>query len=297
MIDRRMRHVIAVAQHGSFTAAANVIGVTQSAVTKSVADLEKEIGYEIFVRTPRGAILTEEGWGFVERATWLLEETEALLAVGAPRRNPFEIVLRIGVAPATLESMLVEPLVALLRRYPKLHLEVAGSNVAHMVQQIRNGVVDVAFGFEAAFQDFPDLQVERIADIESALFVRKGHPLLIKGSVSDVDLSAYSIVILSDTRPYTDRLKAVYQTSDLGEPQVHIIDYFPLAEQIVATSDAIGVVSYPYAQSLAFRKKYERLKLDQPLPRGGLCCAYPARRKIAPATRAFINSVKKSSYS
>lgn len=68
MLDTRLNHVVAVARAGSFTAAAGIAGVTQSAITRSVADLERQIGYSIFVRTSRGAILTEQGRDFAERA-------------------------------------------------------------------------------------------------------------------------------------------------------------------------------------------------------------------------------------
>ena len=53
MIDRRLQYVVSTARYGSFTAAAERVGVTQSAITKSVADLERQLGYSIFTRTAR----------------------------------------------------------------------------------------------------------------------------------------------------------------------------------------------------------------------------------------------------
>jgi DNA-binding transcriptional LysR family regulator len=53
--------------------------VTQSAITKSVADLESELGYAIFDRTARGVILTEDGRRFIERAARLRDEAQDLV--------------------------------------------------------------------------------------------------------------------------------------------------------------------------------------------------------------------------
>ena len=56
MLDRRLLYVVATAKYGSFTAAAEKVGVTQSAITKSIGDLERQIGYLLFNRTARGVI-------------------------------------------------------------------------------------------------------------------------------------------------------------------------------------------------------------------------------------------------
>src|ERR1700733_7638498 len=98
LIDPRFTHVVSVAREGSFTAAASAVGVTQSAITKSVADLEARLGYLLFHRTSRGALLTEEGREFVERASRLLEDAKDLLQPGS-REDPYSGVLSIGICP------------------------------------------------------------------------------------------------------------------------------------------------------------------------------------------------------
>ena len=65
MIDPRLKHVVAAARRGSFRAAAQSIGVTQSAVTKSIGKLERQVGYSIFHPTSRAAVLTERSRDFV----------------------------------------------------------------------------------------------------------------------------------------------------------------------------------------------------------------------------------------
>ena len=106
MVDRRLLYIVSTARYGSFTAAAERVGVTQSAITKSVAELERELGYSIFNRTARGVFLTDEGRTFVERAARILEDTRELFRGMSPGSDPYEGTLRIGVCPASLEWLL-----------------------------------------------------------------------------------------------------------------------------------------------------------------------------------------------
>src|ERR1700679_259594 len=117
MLDPRLNHLVAVARCGSFTAAAQAIGVTQSAVTKGVADLERQLGYAVFHRTARGALLTEKGSDFVERAAQLLDGSSS-------QSDPYAGTLRIGVSPASLEWRLIGPLAQLLSRHPSIRFEI-----------------------------------------------------------------------------------------------------------------------------------------------------------------------------
>ena len=119
MLDRRLNHVLAVAHASSFSGAAAKFGITQSGITRSIADLERELGYTLFYRNGRGVTLTERGRDFVERAGQLIEDTRALFA-GGEERDPYARSLRIGVAPSSLEWRLADPLSSLVARHPSL---------------------------------------------------------------------------------------------------------------------------------------------------------------------------------
>ena len=69
-----METFVRVVETGSFSGAAKAVGVTQSAVTKSVADLEQQVGFAIFNRTSRGVAMTPEGRDFIDRAARLLAD-------------------------------------------------------------------------------------------------------------------------------------------------------------------------------------------------------------------------------
>src|SRR3990167_1585386 len=147
LMDTRMNHVVAVARTGSFTAAAAIVGLTQSAITRSIADLERQIGYSLFIRTSRGAILTEQGRDFAERAQKLIEDTKELLESPDSNNDAYSGILRIGICPASMQFALIEPIANLLAKHPSIRVEISGSSVDRTVQKLRTGALDVAVGF------------------------------------------------------------------------------------------------------------------------------------------------------
>ena len=292
MVDSRLKHLVAVARSGSFTKAAQAVGVTQSAVTKSIADLERQLGYSIFHRTSQGALLSEEGRDFVERAARLLDDARSLFDDSAVRGDRFAGVLKIGVCPASLEWRLTEPVARLLRQHSGIRYDISTSNFERMVQQVRNGAVDVAVGFDAAFGEWPELRRESVPSLETTLFVRTGHPLRARKAATLADLANYDFVSPSDSRPYGSIIRGIYESQGVDwHRRLHIIDYFPSVRLIVASSDAIGVVATSHANSRSFQTQFvtlDHLRLFPPYP---LCCAVRARTEIKPAVRAFISAM------
>lgn len=292
-MDTRLNHVVAVARAGSFTAAAGIAGVTQSAITRSVADLERQIGYSIFLRTSRGAILTEQGRDFVERAQRLLEDTRELLQRPQGSEDAYAGVLRIGVCPASMEFHVIEPLALLLRKHPSIRLDVTGATFERTVQQLRSGGIDVAIGFEAAFGDWPDLRRQAIFNANQvALFVRRGHPILEIRRPTLKTLARYDFVSPSDSRPYGAVIRALYEDNGTDwRKRVHVADFFPLVKQIVAATDAIGVMALGFAErSASFAQQFAVLDTVNPFAESSpMCCAIRARWEVKPAARALMS--------
>lgn len=295
MIDRRLQYVVYAARYGSFTAAAERVGVTQSAITKSVADLEQQLGYAIFNRNARGVLVTEEGRAFVERATWLLDEAEALLRGVSPGSDPYAGVLRIGVCPASLEWILVEPLSALLSRYPRIRFHVFGGSFDRIVQQLRAGAIDVAIGYEAAFADQPDFRRETLPPIPTTFFVRHGHPILACREITTAELAKYELIAPSGSAPHDYYWRQIYEEAGVdAREKMHIIDYFPIVARLVYESDAIGFVSIHYTNTRTFKSRFACVPLRESLPLAPLCCATRLRWDPRPAVRAFMHDLSRA---
>lgn len=294
MLDRRLNHVVAVAHFGSFTKAAEKTGITQSGITKSIADLERELGYPLFYRTARGAMQTEAGREFVDRAVRLLEDARTLLTGDRESNDPFAQALRIGVCPASLEWLLAAPLTALLARHPAVRFELVGASFERAIQLLRTGTVDVAVGFEDAFSEWSEVKREPIGSLLATLFVRNAHPILELDAPSHADLARFDFIVPSDSRPYGSIIRGIFDDAGvfLWQRHVHLIDNFPIVKRIVASSNAIGVTTLDYAKSDAFAASYTRVPGESPFPPAPMCCAIRSRWEPSPAVRAFMRAMR-----
>jgi DNA-binding transcriptional LysR family regulator len=160
-MDERLSGIEAFVQAveaGSFARAAEKLGLTRSAVGKSVARLEQRLGARLFHRTTRAQSLTEDGHAFYERCRRALDEIDAAeAALDAGRREPAGR-LRVSV-PLLFGRHCVAPVLArLARRYPRLDLEIAFSDrVADLLED----------GFDLAvrigeLRDSPNLAARRL---------------------------------------------------------------------------------------------------------------------------------------
>ena len=101
---RQLRAFTAIAETGTFTAAAERVHVTQAAISMQIRQLERETGVRLFVRAPRRVLLTEAGEKLLERARVILREHDAALNELAALTGADKGRLRIGSASAMVSG-------------------------------------------------------------------------------------------------------------------------------------------------------------------------------------------------
>jgi DNA-binding transcriptional LysR family regulator len=139
---RQIRCFCATVALGSFTAAAETLGVSQPAVAEQIRKLEQTLGVDLFVRAGRGVVATEAGEVFAEHATRSLraveEATESVGELSALRRGT--VALGIFGEPSAWR---VDELVgAFLRRHPEVSLRLAGRNSSVIAERVRRGELE-----------------------------------------------------------------------------------------------------------------------------------------------------------
>ncbi|WP_395104473.1 LysR family transcriptional regulator [Actinomadura sp. SCN-SB] len=107
---RQLRYVVATADHGTMTSAAQALYVAQPALSRAVRELERELGVELFARSGRGVVLTAVGEQVVRQARVALEAVDAIEGLSVARANGRGAELRIA-ATASLEPELTGALI------------------------------------------------------------------------------------------------------------------------------------------------------------------------------------------
>ncbi len=207
-----VRTFVAVADAGRFAQAADDLAVTQQAVSKRVAALERELGVRLFVRTARGARLSSDGQAFLPHARDLLLAGERAVASVRPGQRP----LRVDVVGRKLGPA------ALLRRFhraqPAVQLEVVELfDADSAIAAVGSGAVDAAFRAltRRARQLAGGLAAERVLDEPLQLLTGPGHQLAAAPAVRPADLAGHRIWmpgLVADTEwgAYYDELAAAF---------------------------------------------------------------------------------------
>jgi DNA-binding transcriptional LysR family regulator len=199
---------VRVVQDGSFTAAAKALGLPKSSVSRSVAQLEQDLGVRLLHRTTRKLHLTDAGTAFHDRVARALADIDEATSAASDLQRELRGVIRI-TAPLDLGVWAVAPMVArFVRKHPTVNVEV----------RLSSRVVDlVAEGFDLAVRAGKlrdqSLVARRVGSLEMGLYAsskylkKKGAPVTLE------DLSKFeSIVLHSDNGPLGWKL-----TSDNGE--------------------------------------------------------------------------------
>lgn len=288
----KLKHVIAVDRHGSISAAARALNLTQSTVSRSLADIERETGYALFDRRARDVVATERGRAFLTRAGRIISDLEQLSEDSRANRLDEETLIRVGVCPASMQGLVNKTIKQLVLRRPELRVHLEATSVGGGVRALRRGDFDVLVGPQDAMKSEDDFAVERLGELKTHLFVRKAHPLTRKARIENGDIAACPVVAPDQLSWHTDQLRALYdRLGGDAARRMHVIEYFPLIADIVAASDAVGVVSAEYSQSKTFMRRFALLEIDFFAP---LTVGFAVRKRWMPtaAVRVFEATLK-----
>lgn len=186
-----VRTFIAAAETGRFQDAATDLAVTQQAVSKRIAALEKELAVRLFVRTARGAQLTIDGQAFLPHARALIQaEAKAMASVRPGRR-----ALRVDVIAK--RSGMSAQLRGFHEARPDVELDVVALPEGEVAfAAVRSGEIDATFRYVLPAHGLPPgLESERVFDDRLDLLVGPRHPLAAARSVRLAQLVGYRIWI------------------------------------------------------------------------------------------------------
>src|SRR5271165_1497595 len=172
-----LRDIVAIAEHGGLRAASRHLQIAQPALTRSLSELERELGAPLFERHSRGMALTQMGRAFVPRATAILNEVrrareEVEQLQGGTRGHvtvALSIAAHIMLVPKALRSFRV--------RYPNVQLRIIEGVYPTIESELRNGSIDFYVGPEPGHPVPSDLLQEPVFHNTRTVLCRRNHPL------------------------------------------------------------------------------------------------------------------------
>lgn len=188
---RQLQALLAVAEHGSFSAAADALATVQSNVSAHIARLEREVGATLVDR--HAGRLTEEGVAVAARAERIAYELEALRADISALRHDVTGTARFGVIGTTARWLVPVILQTMEQRHPKVDLVVVEATSTSLEPQLANGRLDLA----VVNLPLPagDLVTEALFDEDLVLCVPSQHDLAGRDAVLLRDLAGIPLLL------------------------------------------------------------------------------------------------------
>lgn len=204
MTAQQLRCFIMAAEHGSISAAAKAMGLSQSAVSSAIARLEEEWGFPLFVRTHRTILLTEEGKESFAEARKLMQhfyDTESRLRELGSELLP----MKIGATPATGFSVLLPIIEEYRKLYPNARINVKEGGTMEMQKQLAEDELDLTL----ALLDEPEstaFECQVLKETCVALIMNKKNPLAGKQGITTDMLEGKKLVLAADSSYTTTRV-------------------------------------------------------------------------------------------
>lgn len=235
----QLRYLVAIAETGNFTRAAQRIHVTQPSLSQQIMKLERELGHKLFHRLGRRAVPTEAGAVLLERARRILHEVDD--ATRDLRDDP-NAARRISVgATATISPYLVPRLLARCRElHPNLQVQTRENFRDQLAHAVAEGELDLAI-LSLPVSD-RRLSVEPVFDEPLLLVVGKNHRLATKPRVTPSDLTGETFILTGDGSSLAEQIRRFCGDHDF-EPHIgHLCAQIASVKALVSLGAGISIL-------------------------------------------------------
>jgi DNA-binding transcriptional LysR family regulator len=290
---RSLRYFLAVAGSGSFRAAARQQGVSQPAVSQSIAVLEGELGLRLFDRVARRVTLTAEGRVFLEPARRLVDDFDDLRGLLDRSRGAVRGRLELGTTDAASIYVLPKVYRAFRKRHPEVELSVRVEGTESLLRQLADRAVELAIvsyevGERRALLPGPCYVAEPLHREDLQFILSARHPLAARRRVDLEELARTPLITFKEDSITRRAVAQVFAHAGL-EPRVAMEISSPEAiKKLVEVG--LGASVLP-ARSVAAEVRAGTLVA--PAVRGVhlqrvLAVVRDGRRHASPAARAFL---------
>jgi len=191
---RQMRHVLALAEHGSFARAAVALRLSQPALSRSIQGLERQISAELFLRSAVGVVPTDMGRVFIQRARQVVQLAEDLdqEVATSPSLQPGQIT--VGAGPYPADSTLSSALMRFTAAYPQVGVRLQVRDWDELLHRLRTRELDFFLAEISTLQREHELDIEPMSAHPLYFVARTGHPLAVRGRVTPLDTFSYPFI-------------------------------------------------------------------------------------------------------
>jgi DNA-binding transcriptional LysR family regulator len=296
---RQLRHVAAIGRHLSFARAAASLGISQPALSKSLAVIERALAVRLFERSPRGVTPTAFGEVLLSRAGPLFRGVSEVSAEIRRLRGLETGAVSVGAGPFPFELSVATTGVAVVKRHPRLMVRLVHGDWESLTRDVLSGALDLAVAELSAAEEEPRLAIEPLGAHPGAFYCRAGHPLLDLPARNFEDLAGYPFAINllpGRVAPFFEQVASAGRIDPLTGhfvPSI-LLDSVELMRRMVRETDAVSWSPFSLIAAEFRSGALVALPFHAPWARLNYGIIRRADQPATPAMEAFITQLKET---
>lgn len=255
-----------VANHGNITKASEELNISQPAISKSIKNLEDQLGGQLFIRTKRGVILTEEGkefYNYIKQAIEYIANAENKFT---DLINLETGCIKIGISTTLTKEFLLPYLEKFHTLYPKISIQIITDLTTDLITKLKNGLIDIVILNISKKNYTNDIEIIKSKIINDCFIVSSKYKNLIKMNLSLKDLNNYPLIL--QARPSNTRLFLDNFAKENGvtlKPNIELTSY-SLVVEFVKIGFGIGYATKEYIKNELKNQELFELNIQEKIP-------------------------------
>jgi len=287
-----LRDLLAVAEYGSLRAAARQLGMAQPAMTRSIQELERELGVPLFERKARGIVPTLIGEAFIRRARSVDNELLRARDEVAQLRGQAQGTLRVALSMVPHMALLPEALRPFLERFPGVRLEIVDAVYPRVAAEMADGTIDCYVG-PPPEQAPEGMRVDKLFDNVRVIVGRKGHPLA--GARTLRELAHAEWATTSITADAEHELGPLFAQHGLPAPTLVLQAHSALTLLVsLLYSDLLTMLPVQWMHFPPTRDALHVIEVSEPLAAPPICIIQRSGLPLTPAAEYLCDLLRRA---
>ena len=283
-----------VANNGNITKASNELNISQPAISKSIKNLEMQLGGKLFIRTKYGVNLTEEGKEFYSYIKHAIEYIDNAENKFSQLINLETGCIRIGVSTTLTKEFLIPYLEEFHKLYPKIKIQIVTNYTVDLFHKLRNGLIDFIILNLSGDSYGNDIEITKCRMVHDTFIVNKNYIDLVEGEISLKDLNNHPLILQTkgaNTRTFLDNFTKRFDVT--LKPSIELASY-NLVVEFTKIGFGIGYATYEYIQDDLNNHKLYELKIKEKIPGRYIGIAISKNHIPNFSTKKLIEIIKKN---
>ncbi|HEX7782235.1 MAG TPA: LysR substrate-binding domain-containing protein [Sphingobium sp.] len=291
-----LRDFMAVVETGSLRAAARHIGIAQPVITRSIRELENELGVTFFERHAKGARLTPMGDCFARRVGTTQQELRRACEEISQMKGQDVGEVAVALSTATCMSLLPTALTAFARRYPKGIVKISESLFQPIEKDVASGRIDFWIGPLNQSEASTQFAIEKLLNNHRRIIARRGHPLQHARTLAELDGAGWVRPTLS-TRNTEGDFNEIFARAGLPAPRIAVHARSSLVTMLtVAHTELLTVLPQQWVDFTPFAALIEPIKGIDPVAAAPMCIVRGQGLPLTPMAEHFCDLMRKAAH-